>query len=211
MTGGEDPFNFLDELQRIRNEYDPEDLLMDEEYDLLGEAVGAIETFYNDASELRGSYRQDEEDVSQVMSAGIGWVEAHAAHNAIEQLIERGAMTDKIWYGVLSDGETIPGQLGENARTAVDRTADILTDAEEIADRYARGRAHAESVTQSMRLDDEEPTPADIARERAEEQGYDEFLEYLDELEEEMHDDYGEFTDHLREVAEQELGPADSP
>lgn len=207
----------VNSLQRISNKYDLEDLALEDEREAVEEAAGAIRTFYDVSQELRDVRDQNYEEGSENSTYNLGvrtgqlWPEAYRAKEAMQEVAKSGEITDKILYSALNKVgqedslDTAPGINSSRHEDTVDRATDVLTDIDELSRLYAKGDANARTASQFMLLDGEEGNPIDVARDVAGDEGYDEFVEYIDEIQSEFHETEEEMNQEIKEIAEQAI------
>lgn len=168
--------------------YDIEDLKVDEEYELLRDAIGAIGAFSTQTEALHeytdGKLPEDYEDAEirdRVMQVGVAWPDAKKAYEAISQISEE--VSDKVEaaavYGVNFD--------------AVAQTAEELSD---VQRQYHEAEARAEAESQMLGPEGHD-TPVDVALEFAEDE---EVVSHLEGIQEEIPRTQEESREQLQEL-----------
>lgn len=205
----------LEKLHQISEEYELEDLTLEGEKEVLEEVAGAIRTFHDVSQQLHDARDQNyEEDVkldaySLGVRTGQMWPEAYRAKETMQDVAESGEITEKVLYSALNNLEdqkypdTAPGINSSRQEDTVDRAVDVLTDMDELSQLYAEAEANARTASQFMLIDGEDGNPIDIVTEVAENGGYDEFVEYVDEIRNGFHETEEEMNQEIMEIADQ--------
>ena len=173
------------------NSYDVEDFKMEDENDILTEAVGAIGAF-STSIEALGEYAEgrlleeydDAEIRDKVMHAGVAWPDAKKAYDAIQQI--SGEVSNKLEAASLRDIN-----FGSVAETATE-LSDVVNTYHE-----AEARAMAES---NMIGPAGYETPVDVALEVAEDERV---VEHLQTLEDDIPRSQEESQEQLQQMIEE--------
>jgi len=213
----DDAMDAIENLQRISSEYDLEDLTMEDEKEAVENAAGVIRTFYQVSQELTDAREQnyDGKEIdaqNPAIRTGQLWPEAYRANQALHDIADSGEVTDKIVYSALTGTDqqqdsldTAPGINSSRQEDTVDRAADVLGDLQELSQMYAQADASARTASQFMLLDGDDYSPVEVARDVAEDEGYDEFVDYIDEIQDGFYETEEEMNQEIMEIAEEAI------
>lgn len=168
--------------------YDVEDFEMEEETEVVTQAVGAIGAFstsveaLNEYTEGRLAEEYDDAEVrDRVMQAGVAWPDAKKAYDTINQI--SGEVSDKLQAATLR---------GINFESV----AETATELSDVENTYHEAEAHATAKSKMLGPEGYD-TPVDVALEVAENE---EVVSHLEDLEDDIPRSQEEGRQQLQEL-----------
>lgn len=168
--------------------YDVEDFKMEDEGEVLAEAVGAIgafsthvEALYEYTDERLAEDYDDTEVRERVMQAGVAWPDAKEGYEAINQISDE--VSDKLEAAALRD-------------INFESVADTATELSDVENRYHEAEAQATAESKMLGPEGYE-TPVDIALEVVADE---EVADHLEDLEEDIPRSHEESRQQLQEL-----------
>ncbi|MFB6208045.1 MAG: hypothetical protein ABEJ69_01720 [Candidatus Nanohaloarchaea archaeon] len=203
-------------------QYDREDLQMEDERELVKNAVGAVSAFYRAAEELDGLYESHVEDEAsedelegKAHEVGAAWPSAFHAYNTVKESVDYQELNDKAVNAAMKEAgaeqekrgsaqvDAAPGIASSRRESPLDTVFDAIEDIADMETRYQIAEVYARTASEYMNARDM-THPVELAQLHAEdEEAVEHFREIEAELPETVEEELAAFEEEIEQFLDQ--------